>query len=206
MVANREPVRVTVEEWRAQERVSAVKHEYVDGHIYAMAGGSRAHMLLVANAVGALNGAFGDGPCVAYPLDLATRVAETRFLYPDVVVTCAECDQPNPEETEVTEPRVIIEVLSPSTERRDRGRKWDYYRQCNSLQEYVLVGTEYQRVEVYRRTAEGWALYQLFGPNDTVSFISVGVRIVMSELYRRTGIPEVPPDEDATPDHGDTGA
>ena len=148
MVANRQGERMTVKEWRALERTSEVKHEYIDGYVYAMAGGSTAHSLIAANAIGTLNAAFGDGPCIAYTSDAATRVSESRYTYADLVVSCSECDQASRDRTEVVEPCVVFEVLSESTEHTDRGRKADDYRACPSLQEYVLVGTEYQRVEV----------------------------------------------------------
>ena len=127
MVADRRRERMTVDEWRALERESDdVKHEYRDGYVVAMAGGTGAHMQIAKNIVIVLSAIFGDGPCIAYPLDMATRVSANHYTYPDVVVTCAERDQPSPGMTEVTVPRVIVEVLSPSTEHRDRGRKWDY--------------------------------------------------------------------------------
>jgi Uma2 family endonuclease len=124
---------MTVDEWRALERDSHdVKHEYIDGYVYAMAGGSRAHMHIASNVVSVLNGQFGDGPCIAYALDLATRISASRYTYPDVVVTCADGDQPTTEETEVFEPRVVVEVLSDSTEHYDRTLKFAYYRECPS--------------------------------------------------------------------------
>jgi Uma2 family endonuclease len=192
---------MTVDAWRELERASYdVKHEYIDGYLYAMAGGTRAHMAIASNIVIALSALFGDGPCVAYPLDMATRISASRYLYPDVVVSCSERDQPSPNETEVTEPRVVFEVLSPTTERRDRGRKWDYYRQCESLQEYVLVGTDYQRVEVYRRTEQGWGLFSIYGPEDAMELTSIDVRFSVDALYRRSGVPAIPPDEEGSRD------
>jgi len=115
---------------------------------------------------------------------VATRVSPSRYTYADVVVTCAADDQATRADTEVVEPRVVIEVLSESAERQDRGRTWDDYRQCASLQEYVLVGTGYQRVEVYRRTEQGWGLYHIYGPRDEVELTSVSVRLPVALLYQ----------------------
>lgn len=78
--------RVTVDEWRALERISDVKHEYKDGHLYAMAGGSQTHPRIAVNAIAALDAALGDGPCMVYNSDMATRIFERRYTYPDVVV------------------------------------------------------------------------------------------------------------------------
>jgi Uma2 family endonuclease len=75
---------------------------------------------------------------------------------------------------------------------KDRGRKWDDYRQCPSLEEYVPVGTAYQRVEVYRRTAEGWGLFHIYGPADEAELTSLGVRFPAAALYRRTDVPKTP--------------
>jgi len=190
MVANRQDDRMTVEEWRALEQTSEVKHEYIDGHVYAMAGGSKTHSFIAVNAVSLLNAAFGDGPCIAYNSDTATQVSESRYTYADVVVSCSEVDRPTSEESEVMAPRVIFEVLSDSTEHTDRGRKADDYRASPSLQEYVLVGTRYQRVEVYRRTAEGWGQFRFYGPGDEVELTSIGVHFTVAAVYRRTDVPE----------------
>jgi len=194
MVANRQEIPMTVDEWRAMERASEVRHEYIDGYIYAMAGGSGAHSRIAANILGVLDAAFGDGPCVAYTSDTATRVSESRYTYADVVVSCSERDQPTRAMTEVSEPRVVFEVLSDSTESKDRGRKSDDYRACPSLQEYVLAGTRYQRVEVYRRTAEGWGLFRFYGPQDEVALTSIDAHFTVRALYRRTDVPEVAPE------------
>lgn len=194
MVADPHAPRMTVEEWRALERTGDVKHEYRDGVVYAMAGGTAAHAHIATNALVALDAALGDGPCIVYNSDLATRVSPTRYTYADVVVTCAGDGVASRHSTEVGEPVVVIEVLSDSTESRDRGRKWDDYRQCESLQEYVLVGTEYQRVEVYRRTEQGWGLFHIYGPGDEVALPSIGARFALAALYRRTDVPEAPPE------------
>jgi Uma2 family endonuclease len=195
MVAEKQRERITVDEWRALERASHdVKHEYIDGYVYAMAGGTRAHMHIASNAASALNQLFGDGPCIAYALDLATRVSASRFTYPDVVVPCADSDQPTMDETEVFEPRVVIEVLSESTERFDRSLKFSYYRDCPSVLEYVLVNTEYQAVEVYRRTEGQWGTFLVYRPGDEVELTSVDARFPVAALYRRTDVPETPAD------------
>ncbi len=194
MVAARQDARMTVDEWRDLERTGETKHEYRDGYIYAMAGGSQAHSAITVNALAALHAAVGDGPCLVYNSDLATRVSASRYSYADVVVTCAEDGVARRGQSEIDAPRVVLEVLSDSTERNDRGRKWDDYRQCPSLEEYVLVGTEYQRVEVYRRTEQGWGLFEFYGPRDDVALTSIGVRFPTAALYRHTDVPETAPE------------
>ena len=192
MVANRHDARMTVDEWHTLERSSEVRHEYIDGYVYAMAGGSGAHSRIATTLTSLLDAALGDGPCIAFNSDMATQVSESRYTYADAVVSRSDRDRATRDMTAVIEPRVVVEVLSDSTERKDRGRKSDDYRKCPSLQEYVLVGTEYQRVEVYRRTTEGWGLVHFYGPGNEVELTSIAVRFPIAELYRRTDVPETP--------------
>ena len=185
-----QPHYMTVDEWRELEEQSEIKHEYINGQVYAMAGGSLAHSFVAVNVVALLNSAFGDGPCTAYNSDAAARLSPTCYTYPDATVTCDEHDFPTTELLEIRVPRVIVEVLSDSTEARDRGVKFRYYRACQTVQEYVLVATKYQAVEVFRRTPNGWAIYQAYGPDEEVELTSIGVRIPLAAFYRRTDVPE----------------
>ncbi len=183
---------MSVEEWRELERTSYdVKHEYIDGYVYAMAGGSLAHARIGLNVCGALEAALGDGPCVVYNSDASARLSSKRYTLPDVTVTCDDRDQPTTEHMEVRYPRVIVEVLSDSTEAYDRGDKFGYYRARSTVQEYVLVATKRQAVEVYRRTPDAWT-FHTYGPGDTIELPSIGARIPLAALYRRTNVPEAP--------------
>jgi len=162
MVAQREPQHMTVDEWRELERTSHdAKHEYIDGQAYAMSGGSLAHGRIGSNVVRALEDALATAGklCDVYNSDVAARLSPRRYTYPDASVTCDARDRSAPDKTDVQAPCVIVEVLSDSTEAYDRGRKFSLYRACSTVQEYVLVATKYQAVEVYRRTLQGWAIY-----------------------------------------------
>lgn len=182
---------MSVDEWRDLERNSHdAKHEYIDGQVYLMAGGTSAHARIGINVVRALDDSLGDGPCNVYNSDLAARLSPTRYTYPDATVTCDERDQPSLDKTEIQFARVIVEVLSDSTEAFDRGQKFALYRACPTVQEYVLVATKYQSVEVYRRTAQGWTLYQVYGPGDDIELASIKVSFQLAALYRRTTVPE----------------
>jgi Uma2 family endonuclease len=184
------PKFMSVDQWRELERCSHdIKHEYINGQVYAMAGGSRAHGRIGSNVVRTLEDALGDGPCNVYNSDVAARLSPMCFTYPDATVTCDECDQATPDETEIQSPRVIVEVLSDSTEAYNRGAKFALYRACPTVQEYVLVATKYQAVEVFHRTLRVWE-YQAYGPADEVDLTSIGVRFPVSALYRRTTVPE----------------
>ena len=111
-----------------------------------------------------------------------------------MVVSCSSRDQATRRETEVEEPRLVFEALSEGTERKDRGRKADDYRRCPSLEEHVLVATEYRRVEVYRRTTKGWGLFRFYGPPDDVELTSLGVRLPVAAIYHRRDVSETPPE------------
>ncbi|HCI80761.1 MAG TPA: hypothetical protein DHW02_13840 [Ktedonobacter sp.] len=189
MVTQPSPRSMSVEEWRALERANPdTKYEYIDGNVYMMSGGSFNHARIAQNMVAELNNFFGDGPCSAYNSDVRVRLSEERYTLPDMSVTCSEHDQGTGDEVET--PLLIAEVLSDSTEARDRGRKFGYYRACPTIQEYVLIATRYQTVEVYRRTSEGWTSYRVYGPGEEVELESLDVRIPLATLYRRTTVCE----------------
>jgi len=185
-----QPWFMTVDQWRELERQSHdIKREYINGRVYAMAGGSRAHGRVSSNIVRMLEDALDDSPCNVYNSDVAARLSPTCYLYPDVTVTCDECDQATPDETEIQSPRVVVEVLSEGTEAYSRGEKFALYRACPTVQEYILVSTKYQAVEVFRRILKNWE-YQAYGPSDEVELKSIGVYFSVSALYRRTTVPE----------------
>ncbi len=193
MVAQPSPPRMSVEVWRELERTSTdVKYEYIDGHVYAMSDGSLAHSSMGINAVRVLQDALRatGKQCYTYNSDVAARISSKRYTYPDASVTCDERDKPSPDTTEIQSPRVIVEVLSNSTEAYDRGRKLGYYRECPTIEEYVLVASKYQSVEVYRRTQRGW-IYDFYGPEDEIELASLSVKIAVATLYRDSGVPVV---------------
>jgi Uma2 family endonuclease len=144
--------------------------------------------------VRALEDALEDKPCYVYNSDASVRLAEKLYTYPDASVSCDPRDQPTTE-LQVQAPRVVVEVLSDSTEGKDRIRKANLYRACPSIQEYVLVATRYQAVEVQRRVGNEWTLH-VFGASDEVELVSIGVRFPVATLYKGTTIAEPPNDHD----------
>jgi Uma2 family endonuclease len=193
MVSQREPQHLTFEEWRELEQNSHdVKHEYIDGQIYAMSGGTLAHARIGLNICITLENALlaAGKPCSVYNSDAAVRLSSRRYTYPDASITCDERGQPASDKTEIQFPHVIIEVLSDSTEAYDRGRKFSYYRACSHVQEYVLISTKYQAVEVYRRTSQIWT-YQAYEAGDEIELASINTRFSLSALYKNAGVPEL---------------
>jgi Uma2 family endonuclease len=141
------------EEYLAYERASELKHEYIGGEIVAMAGGSRRHSALAAKITATLGNIRPSG-CVVFQSDQRIRVlASGLATYPDVSMACGaiEGDPADPSGETITNPTLVVEVLSASTEQIDRGFKWQQYQRLPSLQEYVLVSQASPRVEIYRR-------------------------------------------------------
>jgi Uma2 family endonuclease len=149
--------RYTYAEYLDYERDSGLKHEYDDGDIVAMAGGPRRHNALAFRIAAALDAAR-DHDCMGFQSDQKVRVLATgKATYPDVSLVCGpiEGDPADPSGATITNPSVIVEVLSPSTEEDDRGNKWLHYQRIPALQEYVLVGQGTPRVEVFSRLPDG---------------------------------------------------
>jgi Uma2 family endonuclease len=188
MVAQPSWRHMTVEEWRELQRTSHdVKYEYLDGQVYAMAGGTLDHGRIGLNVGSILTDKLDGSPCRVYNSDVAVRLSSKYYTLPDATVTCDERDRGRV--TEIQSPRVIVEVLSDSTEARDRGEKFMRSRQHPMVREYVLVSTQYQAVEVYRRTPEGWMLHT-YGSGDTVELTSIGISFPLAALYKYTDVPE----------------
>lgn len=175
--------RYSYAEYLAYERDSGLKHEYDDGEILAMAGGFRRHNALASRVSGALESGRRAG-CVAFQSDQKVRVLATgRATYPDASLVCGpiEGDPADPGGATITNPTLIVEVLSPSTEQDDRGSKWQHYQQLSSLQEYVLVSQTERRVERYRRLAPGtWEYSEI---TDGQLALTTGAVLDLRALY-----------------------
>ena len=185
MTISARPVRhhYSYEEYLVYERDSGMKHEYDGGEIVAMAGGSRRHNALAARVIAALENARKPR-CIVFTSDQRIRVLATgRATYPDVSLVCdaIEGDPAEPGGATITNPALIIEVLSPSTEQDDRGDKWQHYQLIPSLQEYVLVSQSHARVERYRRLqGGGWEYHD--ATEGTVQLLS-GAVLDLARLY-----------------------
>jgi len=152
---------------------------YMENAIVDMAGGSLAHAALSARMASLLDqGLPPDGPCIVYSSDVKLKLAEDHYLHPDVTVSCTE-------QTEgvLTHATVIIEILSPNTEKRDRGAKLKTYQALPSVQEYLLIGSEEKEIVVYRRE-NTWRPYH-YNEGDQVELTSLGIRFPFDAVYRR---------------------
>lgn len=179
---------LSVEEYlRLDNEDNEARYEYVDGQMFMLAGGTPDHAKISANLIGILYGLLAGHTCSVYTSDVRVSLSSTRYLHPDISVSCDERDQEQGEMIEY--PCLVIEVLSPSTEARDRGRKLAYYRNCPSIREYALVDPHYPSVELFRRERGNLWTYCVFGREDEVEFTSLGVRFPVSNIYRNVVLP-----------------
>ena len=183
MVVSKSDTYVSPEDYLAGEKVSPIKHEYRQGEIYAMAGAKKAHAIISLNAAILLRNHLRGSGCIPYVADVKVRIeAANCYYYPDVAVTCDERDS-NTDEDFIIYPRLIVEVLSPTTAAFDRGEKFADYRTSESLQEYVLINQERVSVECFRRNAEGlWVLYP-YTQGQEIQFKSVNFSCAIEDLY-----------------------
>ncbi|RPE62992.1 Uma2 family endonuclease [Tibeticola sediminis] len=170
------------EDYLAWEANQPVKHEYLAGEVFAMAGGSDAHVTVSLNLASALRSHLRGTPCRTYIADMKLRVAAAdAYFYPDVFVTCSAADAQQP--LAKAEPVLVAEVLSPSTEAFDRGGKFAAYRSLPSLQEYVLIDPDRRSVEIYRRDASGhWVLYPYSG-DEVLELGSVHLSLPLAQVF-----------------------
>lgn len=177
------------EEYLAAEATSPIKHEYRDGEVYAMAGGTDAHVTIALNFWGLLRSHVRNQGCRVYALDMKARIeAINRYYYPDVMVTYDDRDRQF--STFKQYPCLIVEVLSENTEAFDRGDKFTDYRHLESLQEYVLISQIRPQVEVFRRNNEGlWVLHP-YSEGDRISLTSIGWEGAIADLYEDVSFPE----------------
>jgi Uma2 family endonuclease len=175
------------EEYLAIERGAEYKSEYVDGVMYAMAGGSERHNLIAANLIIAIGAQLRDRPCRIYPSDLKVRVPDSkRFFYPDVSIVCGEVRFADDERDVVLNPVVVVEVLSDSTAAFDRGKKFQSYQQIESLREYLLVSQDEYVVEHFLRQDDGhWLYTKAGGLDEAIALPVVKCRLALSDVYSK---------------------
>ena len=183
--------KITVDEYLARERNALAKSEYFNGEIFAMAGGSAEHSLIAANISGEVRNALKGSRCNVFNSDLRVKVEETGlYTYPDVTVVCGEREFDDDHRDTLTNPTLIVEVLSPSTEVYDRGAKSRQYRRIESLKELLLVAQNSANIEQYIRNANGqWQLMDSEGLEAHISLPSLGVTISLAEIYRGVTFP-----------------
>jgi len=182
MIANKLPDYISPEDYLAGEELSPIKHEYIDGQVYAMAGASDAHVTISLNLASALRNHVRGSGCRVYMADMKAQIDTANiFYYPDIMVTCDARDKALQNRKKY--PCLIVEVLSPTTEAFDRGDKFINYQQLETLQEYVVINQKLQRLECFRRNAEGFWVLQYYFPGSEIHLASIDFRISMDAIY-----------------------
>lgn len=172
------------QEYLAFERASPEKHEYVNGEIFAMSGGTGEHSAIAANIISEARSAlFGRG-CRVHTSDMRINISSSeRYVYPDASIVCERPRYTDDSRDTLLNPRVIVEVLSDSTEAYDRGDKFAQYQTIASLAEYVLASQKRPRIEVFTRQADGGWLLRVYGPGERVMLSSVECTIEVDRVY-----------------------
>lgn len=184
-------IHYTRADYLALEASSNVKHEFLDGQIYGMAGGTPEHAALAAAVIGLLFGQLRAGRCRAHDADLRIRVRETGLAtYPDVAVVCGPRERDPDDENAITNPTVVVEVLSRSTEDYDRGDKFEHYKRIPSLKHYVLVSHREREIEVWTRDPlDAWTR-TVHREGERASLAAISAELDVRELYEAAVQPD----------------
>ncbi len=180
---------LSLEAYQQLEEETDQRYEYHDGEAFAMAGGDPVHNVISVNAIIALGKRLGDSGCTIFNSDQKVRIASmNRSLYPDVSVVCEAVARSDEDQRAITNPIVLIEVLSDSTASYDQGSKFKLYSKLPSLRDYVLISQHEPLVQTYQRTsATGlWQMAWVEEPDQEVLFQSLDVRIPLHEFYLKT--------------------
>jgi Uma2 family endonuclease len=183
---------LTPQEYLARERLADFRSEFYRGEMFAMAGASWEHTLIKDNMAGETRNQLKNGPCRVLTSDMRVKVSTTGlYTYPDILVVCDEPQFEDRVMDTLLNPRIIVEVLSDSTEKYDRGIKFGHYRQLASVQEYVLVAQDRPLVERYVRQADdSWVLTAFSDLKQTFAFGTIPVKVALEEIYRSVEFPE----------------
>lgn len=192
MTALRKPDLITLEDYLATELNAPVKSEFLAGEVYAMAGCTAVHNQLAGAMYSAFLSHLKGKPCRTFISDMKVKLrydGEETVYYPDVMVDCSGLA---PDAVVATDPTVVVEVLSPSTERTDRREKWFLYRNIPALQEYLLIDQSRAEVTVFRRSAH-WSAEVLAEPDAVVDIPSIGFRCPVGDIYAGVQLPREKP-------------
>jgi Uma2 family endonuclease len=195
MTAQPKPV-YSVETYLEMERTGSLKHEYYRGEIFALAGSSEAHNLILTNILTSLNVQLRKRPCKVYPSDMRLKIPKTGlYTYPDVSIVCGAPQFDDSKRDTLLNPIVVIEILSPSTERYDRGKKFQSYRTVSTLQEYVLVSQDDHHIEHYVNQNDGnWLLTSYDGINTALQLKAIDCTLSLDDVYNKVDI-EISPED-----------
>jgi Uma2 family endonuclease len=186
MSAMPERERWTVEDYLEFEQTAELRHEFFNGQVYAMVGASRRHTQISGAIHYSLFGQLIERDCEVSQSETRVRVSEKAYFYPDLVIVCGEANYVEKSEMTLLNPTVVIEILSPSTEAFDRGRKFVAYQGIESLQEYMLVTQDKMLVEHFFRQSDGRWIYTSYKQAEsTIKLPSIDCTLALADIYRR---------------------
>lgn len=177
---------ITVEEYLLQEETASEKHEYFGGEVFAMSGSSINHNRIVRNMLTLLDASLKGSRCEVFPSDLKVHIeANGLFTYPDLSIVCNDIETWKQRKDTITNPSVIIEVLSPSTSGYDRGQKFKLYRDIPSLKEYILISSTEMLVEQYSKQSEHiWSFRETKDSSASLQIETIGFSCPLDEVFR----------------------
>lgn len=179
--------RLSIEEYRNLEIETDIRYEFHDGYVYAMAGGTLNHGIITGNVFGELRDALRKKDNGCFPLNSEVKLYVDQlnsFFYPDAMTICGQAEKASKEKEAITNPILIVEVLSQSTAAYDRGDKFYFYRQIPSLQEYILIEQETAKVEVFKREGDLWRISNAIGLESSITLESLQITLQLTEIYR----------------------
>jgi len=175
-------LKISVEDYLEAEKVSEIRHEYVDGEVFAMAGVSKDHNRINRRLLNSITSKLVDSQCETFFVDVKVRVEKlSRFYYPDLVVVCGDDTESN---YYIDKPTIIVEILSPSTASTDRREKLFAYQEIESLHEYVMIDQETEHVEIYRRRDDGLWSWIVFDADEDFDLEAINFKMPVADLYR----------------------
>ncbi len=185
--------RLSVQEYLAWEAENEIKHEYIDGEVFAMSGGTGKHSRVAANAIIALGRQLGNSTCSVHTSDMRVKVAADRYVYPDLSVVCGEEQFEDKSETSLLNPILVVET-SPSSIERDRFAKRDFYREVPSIQAYLVIDQHRVCAELYSRADVAWLLQVFTDPEDVIPLAMLNCELPLADIYRGINFGEALPD------------
>ncbi len=178
---------LTSQEYLAIERDLEQKHEFYRGEMFAMSGASIAHNIITFNVAGSLHTQLKDRDCSAFVNDMRVQIQSTGlYTYPDAIVTCEQPQFEDDQFDTLLNPQVIFEVLSDSTEKYDRGKKFEHYRQIESLREYILIAQDHPQVERFARQQDRhWLLDEASGLDAVLHLPTIDCTLKLADIYAK---------------------
>ncbi len=185
--------RLSVQEYLAWEAENEIKHEYIDGEVFAMSGGTGKHSSIMINITVAIGQQLGDSVCSLHSSEMKVKINDWRYVYPDLSAVCGKSSYEDESEISLLNPILVVEVTSPSSIESDRIAKRDLYREVPSIQGYLIIDQHRVCAEHYTRADLGWLLKVYTDPADVIPLAMLNCELPLADIYRGISFEEAPP-------------